>query len=123
NGTNLLHNTDSGAWARIDRPNFDKNTYGVLATAHANNDLDPSVPSSIIVSSPRGASALGLGFDPTKIDSSHYNLWIQFYPTGNPKDHIINLPPIDVSGNKGTTPGSYTLKSVVHAANDAIRSA
>src|SRR5690606_18275613 len=31
--------------------------------------------------------------------------------------------PIDVSGNKGTTPGSYTLKSVVHAANDAIRSA
>src|SRR5690606_20510460 len=39
NGTNLLHNTDSGAWARIDRPNFDKNTYSVLATAHANNDL------------------------------------------------------------------------------------
>lgn len=127
NGVNLANRDgydgyDGYAYARIDRPKFDNNTYGVLAVASANNDIDPSIQGSAIVTDPRAASALGLGFDPNKIDSSHYNLYLQLYPTGKPEDRVITLPAIDVTGNQGSTPGQYTLDTLIKTTNNAFRS-
>lgn len=135
NENNLL-DTDE-AVALIQRPLFDRNTYGVVACAAANNDVDDSVPGSIIVGSPKGATAMGFGFDPDQLDSQHYKLYLQVYPTGDPRDKIINLPAIDVTGNAGQTPGKYTLRGfgqnprgtlvedspigVIEATNDAFR--
>ena len=127
NGNNLfdsVHNTLSPT-ARVERTQFDTNTYGVLAVAACN--AQPSVNysgdlyASLIIGSPRGASALGIGFDAGQLDSSHYNLYLEMYPTGNPVDYVIKLPVIDVTGNAGATPGLYTLDSVVQSTNDAFR--
>ena len=122
NGVNLF-NTDGYSSARIDRPAFDENTYGVLAVASANNNINSAIMGSVIVGSPRGATALGLGFDANQIDSTHYLLYLQLYPSGNPQDKIISLPGIDVTGNAGITPGQYTLESVVASINDSFRTA
>ncbi len=116
NGKNAL---DGYFTATIDKPLFNIDKYGVLALAQANtptNDLP-----SLIIGHPRGAQVLGLGFDPSEIDNIHFNLHLVLYPTGNPQESIINLPPIDISGNGGTTPGKYTLDSVVEAANKSFR--
>lgn len=121
NGTNLYDTVDG--IARIDRPFFDTNVYGVLAAAQANNDIYPNIMGSIILGSPRGANALGIGFDPNQIDSTHYNLYLQLYPTGDPFEHVINMPAIDVSGNNGSTPGKYTLRSIVYNTNEKLRAA
>lgn len=131
NGVNLANAVDGlvdgyagTATARIDRPQYDSNTYGVLALASANSipsSLYPTLLGSVIVGHPRGATALGLGFDGNKLNSSHYKLWLQLYPTGNPADNVVNLPFIDVTGDAGASPGSYTLEKVVHATNDAFR--
>jgi hypothetical protein len=121
NGVNLFDTADG--YARIDRPLFEDNTYGVLACASANNDIYTNILSSVVVGNPRGATALGLGFDPEKLDSGHYNLYLALYPTGNPVDYIINIPAIDVTGNKGITPGKYTIDTVVAATNDQLRAA
>ncbi|MGH7240617.1 MAG: hypothetical protein ACREHG_11265, partial [Candidatus Saccharimonadales bacterium] len=43
------------------------------------------------------------------------------YPTGAATDGYIFLPAIDVTGNRGTTPGQYTLDSIVLATNNAFR--
>ncbi len=117
NGKNLLHTTT--ATARIDRSLINPNKYGVLAMAQANNTFS-EVP-SLIVGSPRGAEALGIGFNPDLLDNTHYLLYLALYPTGNPKDGYTVLPGIDVTGNKGATPGKYTLESVVEATNEAFR--
>lgn len=122
NGYNLCDGYDG--YARIDRSLADSNTSGVLAVASANsipNTLYPTLFGSLIIGHPRGAAALGLEFDPNQLDSTHYNLYLQLYPTGNPEDKIIDLPAIDVTGNAGVTPGKYTLNSVVNATNDAFR--
>jgi hypothetical protein len=121
-GINLCR-SDGYAYARIDRPLFEPREEHVLALASANNNLDPNTPGSLIVAHPRGASAFGLGFDPTMLDSTHYNLYINLYPTGNPADKVITLPQIDVTGNLGATPGDYTLQSIVDATNSAFRAA
>jgi hypothetical protein len=124
-GKNLLYTTT--ATARIDRPLYNINKYGVLSTAAANYPVrntpnnTTSPISSLIVSSPRAAQALGVGFNPDQLDSSHYALYLALYPTGNPNDGYVILPSIDVTGNQGTTPGSYTLSSVVNATNNAFR--
>lgn len=125
NGTNLADNTADGyALARIDRPKFDRNTAGVLAVAAAN--ATPvgsfnSTLSSLIVGNPRGATALGNGFDPNQLNGTHYNLYLEMYPTGNPADRVISLPAVDVTGNQGSTPGQYTLDTVVQETNNALR--
>ncbi len=122
NGLNLF-DTDN-ATARIDRAQVDRDTAGILAVAAANATPTGSfsnILSSLIIGHPRGANALGLGFDPGKLDSTHYNLYLELYPTGNPVEKIIKLPAIDVTGNTGATPGSYTLESVVHATNNNFR--
>ncbi len=121
NGVNLC---DGYGIARIDRQIADRDTSGVLAVAAANATPTGSftnILSSVIVGHPRGASALGLGFDPNQLDSTHYKLYLEFYPTGDPTAKIISLPYIDVTGNAGATPGKYTLDSVVHATNNALR--
>ena len=128
NGYNLFDSDHDGydgyAIARIDRNITDSNTYGILALASANSTprtLYPSILSSVIVADPRGACAFGLIFDPNQLDSTHYNLHLELYPSGNPADRVITLPPIDVTGNAGATPGGYTLTKVVQATNNAFR--
>jgi hypothetical protein len=118
-GKNLAYTTS--AVARIDRPLFNNNKYGVLAIAAANNQFD--VTPSLIVGSPRGAQALGLDFDSEQFDSTHYNLYLALYPDGIPQDGYVILPAIDVTGNKGASPGSYTLDGIVENTNNALRTA
>lgn len=123
NGTNIC-DIDGYALARIDRAVFDTNTAGILAVAAANptpTGSFSSILSSVIVGNPRGAMALGLGFDPGKLDSDHYKLYLQLYPTGNPTEKVIDLPYIDVTGDAGISPGSYTLENIVQSTNDNFR--
>lgn len=117
NGKNLFASTN--ATIRIDRPHYHDSKFNTLALAAAHNSF-AELP-SLIVSNPSGAAALGVGFDPDKIDQVHYNLYLELYPTGNPVQKAFVLPAIDVSGNQGSTPGSYSLNSVVEAINDKFR--
>jgi hypothetical protein len=127
-GWNLVNRdgtSDGYAYARIDRRRHDINTKGVLAVAGAHADTVPdgacsTALDSIIVASPRGAMAIGIGFDPGALNEKHYNLWFRLYPTGKPDIHI-DLYPIDVTGNEGTTPGAYSLETIVEATNLAFR--
>lgn len=124
NGVNLYESSDGYATARIDRPLYDVDTAGILAVAAANATPTGSFAtllSSVIVGHPRAAMALGLGFDPGQLNSSHYKLYLEMYPTGNPANKVISLPAIDVTGNAGATPGSYTLESVVQEINNNFR--
>lgn len=124
NGANLSESIDGYALARVDRPSADSNTYGVLAIAAANSipsNLYPNLIGSVIVGHPKGATALGLEFDGHKINSTHYKLFLQIYPTGNPADAVIDLPAIDVTGDAGVSPGSYTLDKIVQQTNNALR--
>lgn len=116
-GKNLAY--APSAMARVDKPLFNNNKYGVLAIAAANNTFNEM--SSLIVTSPRGGEALGIGFDPHQLDETHYLLYLAIYPTGFASDGYTILPAIDVTGNLGTTPGLYTLQSVVEATNNAFR--
>ena len=106
------------AIARIDRPLFNNNKYGELSLSPVNNDF--GVMPSLVVNNPRGAQALGLGFNASQLDEKHYNLYIALYPTGHAEDGYSILPGIDVTGNRGQTPGLYTLESVVQATNNAF---
>lgn len=122
NGVNLFDS--STALVRIDRAQADQDTAGILAVAAGNATPTAnfsSTLSSVIIGHPRAAVAWGLEFDPGQLDSLHYNLYLEFYPTGNPATHIISLPAIDVTGNAGSTPGSYTLADVVQQTNDNLR--
>lgn len=121
NGNNLDNAVGDSAFARIDKKRFNTNKYGTLAVASANNDIDPSIPSSLIVGNPNSAQALGIAFDPTQLDTSHYLLYLAYYPTGNPEDEVVELPAIDVTGDLGNSPGSYTVNSIVQATNNAFR--
>lgn len=129
-GWNLVNRdgsvADGYAYARIDR-RHDTNTKGVLAVAAAHANVVPdgacsTALDSVIVGSPRGATAVGIGFDPGALNEKHYKLWLRLYPTGKP-DIYTDLYPIDVTGNQGTTPGAYSLETIVEATNRAFRSA
>jgi hypothetical protein len=120
NGKNLAFNSTT-ATAYIDRSLINTNKYGVLAMAPA---FIPGVPlgePSLIIGNPRGAQALGNGFDASQLNSTHYLLYLGLYPDGIPADGYSILPAIDITGNAGATPGSYTLDSVVQTANLAFR--
>lgn len=106
--------------ARIDRSLFNINKYGALSLASAFSPINSILP-SLIVGSPRGAQVLGIGFNPNFLNQSHYNLYLVLYPTGNPAESVVNMTAVDVTGNNGTTPGSYTLESVVEALNYSFR--
>lgn len=116
-GKNLFYSATASA--RIDRSLVNDNKFGVLGIAAANNSF--AQQPSLIVGSPSGAQALGLGFNPDQFDSTHYLLYLAIYPSGHPEDGYTILPAIDVTGNGGTTPGLYTLSSVVQATNNAFR--
>ena len=124
NGVNKLNTTN--AIAKIDKPLYSENTYNIFATASTNirNSIEPiytELIPSLIVSDPKAACVLGLGFDAGQINSEHYKLYLEFYPTGNPLDKIVKLPAIDISGNSGSSPGKYTLESIVQSTNDKFR--
>jgi hypothetical protein len=123
NGKNLEYNTN--AIVSVNRPLFNQNKYGVLAMSGVNTtgitDNSVNVMPSLIIGPPRGAQALGIGFDASQFDSNHYLLYLALYPTGIPSDGYLILPGIDVTGNAGSTPGQYTLSSVVEATNIAFR--
>lgn len=110
-----------GFTAQIDKPLFNVNKYGVLALAQANTPFNAI--SSLIVANPRGAQILGIDFNPDQLDLAHYNLWLAFYPTGNPATSRVTLYKVDVTGNRGATPGKYTLESVVESTNNSFRAA
>ncbi len=116
-GKNLQYSTT--ATAKINKPLFNKEKYGVLAVAAANNNFLQTP--SLIVTSPRGSETLGIGFNAAQLDSTHYLLYLALYPTGHPQDGYTILPGIDVTGNQGETPGLYTLDSIVEATNNAFR--
>ena len=123
NGVNLA-DADGYALARIDRPLADRETAGVLAVAAANATPTGSFDSilqSVIVGHPKGAVAVGNGFDPGQLDATHYKLYMEMYPTGNPSDRVISLPYIDVTGNAGATVGKYTLDGVIQTTNKKLR--
>jgi hypothetical protein len=119
NGKNLFYTTN--ALIRIDRPLFNNNKHGVLAISPVNNVFS-EIP-SLIIGSPYGAQVLGIGFNPDQLNTTHYLMYLALYTTGNPQDGFTILPAIDVTGNRGVTPGSYTLDSVVEATNNAFRQA
>lgn len=124
NSNNLLD--VENARARIDRPQYDPNVYGIAVAAACNATPVGNFPgfySSITLADPRCASVLGIGFDGNQINSNHYNLYLQLYPNGNPADEVITLPAIDVTGNAGVTPGAYTLDKIVLETNNAFREA
>jgi len=116
-GKNLAYQPN--AIARIDRPLFNNNKWGELSISPVNNFF-AGTP-SLIINNPRGAQALGLGFNPAQFDEKHYILYLALYPTGYATDGYTILPGIDVTGNRGTTPGLYTLESIVQATNNAFR--
>lgn len=119
NGRNIEASTT--AVARIDRSSYSEEKFGVITTAYANNVF--GAQPSLIVANPKGASVLGIGFDASKFDGTHYKLYLALYPTGNPKEKTLTLPAIDVTGDLGAKPGSYTLESVVTTTNEAFRKA
>lgn len=127
-GFNLANrdgDTDGYAYARIDRTRHDTRTDGVLAVAGAPADVVPdgscaNALDGVIVGSPRGAMAIGVGFDAGALNDEHYNLWLRLYPGGDP-DIFVDLPAIDVTGDAGVTPGTYTLEKVVESTNRAFR--
>jgi hypothetical protein len=118
-GKNLAYTPT--ATASISRPLFNRDKQGVLAMAAANNNFNQI--SSVIIGNPRGAQALGIGFDATQFDNTHYLLYLVLYPTGNVTDGYTILPAIDVTGNQGTTPGFYDLDYIVTTTNNAFRQA
>ena len=123
-GKNIMYSPN--ATARIDRDLYNINKYGVLAVASgaaansSGTSLTGLIP-SLIVAAPRGAQALGVNFSPDQFNESHYLLYLALFTDGNPLDGYTILPGIDVTGNRGTTPGSYTLDSIVTATNNAFR--
>ena len=117
NGKNFAYKTD--AKAQVNKPLFNKNKYGVLALSAVNNDFNEKP--SLLAISPRSASVIGLGFNPEVLDENHYLLYLALYPNGNPDDGYKMLPGIDVTGNQGTTPGRYSLSTVVDATNESFR--
>jgi hypothetical protein len=118
-GKNLFYAPN--AMASISRPLFNKDKFGVLAMAAANNNFNQI--SSVIIGNPQGAQALGVGFDATQFDNTHYLLYLVLYPTGNVTDGYNILPAIDVTGNLGVTPGFYDLDYIVTTTNNAFRQA
>lgn len=126
-----LLNTVSNIYALLKKSQYDDNHYGALAVVSANHNFynppnDASVPGSAIVVSPNCATATGVDFSPDDLDSTHYMLYIGYYPTGDPSEVNISAPTsilgIDVTGNLGITPGKYSLKHVIETTNKKFRS-
>ncbi len=122
-GKNLLHTTT--ATVRVDRSLLNVNKGGVLSVSAAQcldndgNNITNFIP-SLIVNQPRGAVTIGSGFDASQINKTNYYLYLILYPDGN-LNNKVEMKAIDITGNKGTTPGKYTLEYIVNATNNAFR--
>ena len=121
----------SGLTATIEKSHYDDNKFGVLAVAPASHNYNAtglalaSVPESAIIITPNCAQVTGIDIALDELDSTHYMLYIGFYPTGNPADSNLKfsqIQGIDVTGNAGATPGQYTLSSIISSTNKAFRS-
>lgn len=114
-----LFSTDG--YITISAPRYNTNRYGSLAVAASTinyyNDSQPS----LIVGSPSAACALGQSIELNLLNKFSYNLYLELYPTGNPLDGYFILPAIDITGNKGITPGAYTVQKIVENVNNALR--
>jgi hypothetical protein len=126
--SNNLFNADGmdgyDGYARIDQSNFDRSTWGVCAAAGAVPSISQNSPvfDTIIVGNPKGAVAVGIGFDPNQIDANHYLLYLRLYQNGNVSS-FVDLHAIDVSGNLGATPGRYSIDYIVEQTNKQFRKA
>jgi hypothetical protein len=119
-GKNLQNSTT--ATATVTRSLFNNDKFGVLALAQAyNTNFNTGILPTLTVGNPHSAEVLSVNFNPALIDGSHYNLYLVVYPFGNPTNGIFQLPAIDISGNQGGTPGTYTLSSVVQNINNKFR--
>ena len=134
------------ASALFEKAHFDNNSFGILAAGVSNhnypfNPLHPAdtgypsagtdtplqyVPGSVIILTPDCATATGIDLSLNDLDSTHYMLYVGFYPDGNPASSLSIIPPlgmkgIDVTGNKGITPGTYTLQGIINNVNNQFR--
>lgn len=116
-GKNLAYAPN--AVARVDKSLVNNTKFGELSLSAVNNSFS-GMP-SLLVGNPRSPSVLGVDFNPDQLDETHYILYLALYPTGNPAEDQIILPGIDVTGNRGLTPGAYTLETVVEATNNSFR--
>jgi len=116
NGKNLYSTSDGVA--QINRPLYTTNKYGVLATARCPNSM--GILESLIIAHPRAAMVLGNGFNTSEFDNNHYNLYLTLFANGDPTAPL-SMPAVDLTGNKGATPGQYTLDAIVNNANVAFR--
>jgi len=104
------------ATVKIDRSLFNVNKGGALSVSAVN---DESLK-SLIVSQPRGAVAIGSGFNPSQLSPTCRNLYLILYPNGNPSE-LIRLSAIDVTGDLGKKAGSYTIDDIIEATNKRFR--
>lgn len=125
NGKNIVNT--SNAVAIVSRSYFNTDKYGALAIAPVMVDL-PSKKRSLIVGDPRGAQVLGVGFNPSQLGPNNFYLYLCMYPIANPEASSgkqllspIDIKPIDVTGNMGSTPGAYTLEHIVEQTNMAFQ--
>ncbi len=116
NGRNKF-GSDVG-YAQINKALFNRNKYNALANVRVPNSV--GVYETLVVASPRGAMTLGTNFNPSQLTSENYKLYLSLLQNGD-LSSILLLPGIDVTGNRGRTPGKYTLQSVVDATNVAFR--
>lgn len=112
----LMVNPTAPASVVISKSLFNDNKQGVLAVSAVD-----FAPPSLIIGNATSAMVVGTTFNANLLGPNNYYLYLVLYPTGNPQDGYKELTAIDVTGNRGTTPGQYTLKSVVNATNDAFR--
>lgn len=108
----------SAGFAQIDKALFNRNKHNALANVRVPNSTGEY--ETLIVASPRGAMTLGINFNPSQINSSHYKLYLGFLQNGD-SSSIVILPGVDVTGNKGTTPGQYNIDNLIDATNTAFR--
>lgn len=136
-GYNIIDTNN--ALAIFEKANFDDNHYGILAAASANHNYyfdiggkfagwDTTlgyVPGSTIIVSPNCPMITGIDLCLDDLDSTHYNLYIGFYPDANPAGMSLTptaaIKEIDVTGNLGVTPGAYTLHGIVNTVNMKLR--
>lgn len=119
NGKNLAHSIV--ATAKIDKSSFNDRKEGVLAIAAVNSPPISGGPyPSLIIGAPRGAQAIGLGFNADLFDGAHFNLYLELYPNGSPSSGYV-LVPVDVTGDQGISQGEYTLERIVEQTNIAFR--
>jgi hypothetical protein len=116
-GKNLKYTTSASV--TISKPLVNDNKFGALSVSSVENDF--SFKPSLIAASPRSAMVCGIGFNSNLITNTNYNLYLAFYPTGNPSDGYVTLPAIDVTGDLGVSAGKYTLDSIVSSTNESFR--